>query len=145
MATDRIQTPRGTIIKLTNGTARLDWDPSFTSKWQGNYDKAQQFVDSEVLRICDPKVPLQSSMLKKSGTLGTVIGSGEVDWIAPYARYQYYGKLMVGPAPKTLTDIDLEYHSGEPQRGAFWFERMKAESGAQIIAGAKQFAGGGSV
>lgn len=139
----QIQTPRGSIIKTANGQASLVWAPGFGPGWSGRYSQAQMFVDSEILRLCDPLIPLQTSMLKKSGTLGTIIGSGEVVWIAPYARYQYYGKLMVGPAPKTVTDVDLQYHSGQAQRGAYWFERMKAASGASIIAGARRIAGGG--
>lgn len=140
---NRIQTPRGTVIKTANGQAELIWGSDFAPRWDARYERAQVFVDSEILRLCDPLIPMQSSMLKKSGTLGTIVGSGEVVWIAPYARYQYYGKLMVGPAPKTMTDVDLQYHSGEAQRGAFWFERMKAADGAAIIAGAKKIAGGG--
>ncbi len=81
-------------------------------------------------------------MLKKSGILGTVIGSGEVVWNAPYAHYHYYGKLRVGRAPKILTNIDLKHH-GAPMRGKFWFERMKADKKAQILDGARRLAVGG--
>jgi hypothetical protein len=60
---------------------------------------------------------LQSGILKKSGTLGTEIGSGEVDWIAPYARKQYYD------TPETRVY--------DPMRGSLWFERMKADHGCR--------------
>lgn len=125
---NEIKTPRGTVIQTKNGIAKLVWNEGFGSKWNGNYSRAQAFVDSEVLRKCDPYIPLQSGMLKKSGTLGTVIGSGEVDWIAPYARKQYYD------TPETRVY--------DPMRGSLWFERMKADHGAEIIAGAKAMAGG---
>lgn len=100
----------------------------------------QKFIDSEVLRLCDPLVPLDSGKLKQSGITGTVVGSGKVTYNSPYARYQYYGKLMVGKAPKTLTDIDLQYHSGDSRRGKFWFERMKSQYKDDILRGAKKIA-----
>lgn len=68
-------------------------------------------VDSEVLRYCSPLIPLRTSMLEKSGTLGTVIGSGLVRYITPYARFQYY--------------CTAESRSYNIRRGAKWFERMK--------------------
>lgn len=124
-----IQTPRGEIIETKNGTAKLTWNPNFANIVNGNYTRAQKFVDSEVLRLCSPKVPFRSGMLDKSGKLGTFIGSGEVRWIAPHARKQYYDTSMTRPY--------------DANRGAFWFERMKAVSGQQIINGAKKIAGGG--
>ena len=60
---------------------------------------------------------------------------------APHARYQYYGKVMVGRAPKRLTNKDLTYE-GAPQRGAKWFERMKAQNRNEILKGAAKIATG---
>lgn len=105
--------------------------------------RVQQFIDSEVLRLNEDYVPLDTGKLKQSGITGTVVGSGKVIYDSVYGRYQYYGKLMVGPAPKTLTNIPLQYHSGDPRRGSFWFERMKADHKAQILRGAQQIADGG--
>jgi hypothetical protein len=42
---------------------------------------------------------------------------------------------MVGRAPKKLTDTNLTFH-GAPKRGAFWFERLKADKKDQILRGA---------
>lgn len=131
----RIETPRGTVYKTKSGNIRLKWNHDFTSDWEGAFTAAQKYIDNEVLRLSDPYLPFQSGMLKKSGILGTVLGSGEVIYNAPYARYLYYGKVMVGRAPKQLTDTDLTFH-GAPMRGAFWFERMKADKKDQILRGA---------
>ena len=136
-----IETPRGRIIQTANGKAQLIWNPDFQPKWNSRYNTAQMYVDSEVLRLSDPYVPFQSGMLKISGQLGTVIGSGLVVYNAPHAKYQYYGLVMVGRAPKTLTDKPLTYH-GAPKRGKLWFERMKADHKQQILAGARRKAGG---
>ncbi|WP_317317714.1 minor capsid protein [Longibaculum muris] len=144
MAKIVVETPRGKIIqtKSKNGTivAELKWKPGFGSEYSAKYNQAQSFVDSEVLRLCDPLTPMRSKALILSGTLATDVGSGMVQYNAPYARYQYYGKLMVGPAPKKLTEIDLTYE-GAPQRGALWFERMKANDAKAILKGAGKIVG----
>lgn len=144
MAKIVVETPRGKIIqtKSKNGTivAELKWKPGFGSEYSAKYNQAQSFVDSEVLRLCDPLTPMRSKAVILSGTLATDVGSGLVQYNAPYARYHYYGKLMVGPAPKKLTEIDLTYE-GAPQRGAFWFERMKANDAKAILKGAGKIVG----
>lgn len=144
MAKIVVETPRGKIIqtKSNNGTivAELKWKPGFGSEYSAKYNQAQSFVDSEVLRLCDPLTPMRSKALILSGTLATDVGSGLVQYNAPCARYHYYGKLMVGPAPKKLTEIDLTYE-GAPQRGAFWFERMKANDAKAILKGAGKIVG----
>lgn len=124
----KISTPRGTVVqtRTANGSikAELQWNPGFSAKWNGRATSAQKYVDSEVLRLSSRYVPLRTSMLQKSGILGTEIGSGEVAWIAPYAQKQYYD-----------TADTRDY---DPKRGGHWFDRMKADHGAEIIAGANR-------
>lgn len=114
--------------------------------------KAQKFVDSECIRLMKPYTPMLMGVLEKSATLGTKIGSGKIQQIAPYARYQYYGKLMVSSVTgssyaskgekKVLTDKDLVHQkSKHPQAGSFWFERMKADHKAKILASARKITG----
>jgi hypothetical protein len=125
-----INTPTGSIHQGPNARAILVWNTNFKPKWWKRYSDAQKFVDSEVLRLCDPYTPLKTSMLIKSGTLGTVIGSGLVEWIAIYSRYQYY--LI----RKTKSETG-------PLRGSLWFQRMKEVHGRQLIVSARRIAGGG--
>lgn len=125
-----IKTPRGAVFVTPNGKAQLVWFTDFQPKWQRRFTAAQKFVDSEILRLSEPFTPLQTGMLIMSGILGTVIGSGRVSWIAPYARRQYY--MVRKPGSET-----------GPLRGPYWFERMKAAYKSQILDGAKQLAGGG--
>lgn len=106
-----------------------------------DHGRVQKFVDNEVLRLSAPYVPHLSGTLERSGKTATDIGSGEVNYNTPYARYQYYGKVMVGPAPKKVTDKNLTYHGGG-LRGSHWFERMKADHKDEILRGAAQKAGG---
>lgn len=89
---------------------------------------AQQFVDSEVLRRCDPLVPKDSGDLIRSGIFNTRIGSGRVEYKTPYARRWYY-------IPARFT--------GAPQRGNYWFERMKKNGGRDaILRGLAKLTGG---
>lgn len=124
-----IETPRGKVVLGKNGKAELKWRPRFAPKWTRRYSLAQKFVDSEILRQCEPFIPLRTGILIKSGILGTDIGSGFVKWIAPYARDQYYFGRSPGAS------------STGPLRGRFWFERMKEVLGAKIIKAAKAIAG----
>ena len=140
-----IKQPQNVIAKYgTTVMGALEWNPGFAVTHGMQFNAAQRFVDSEVLRLSEPYIPFQTSMLQKLGILGTVIGSGEAVWRGPYARYLYYGKVMVGRAPKKLTDIALTFH-GEPKRGAFWFERMKADHKNAILTGARRIATGGGI
>lgn len=90
--------------------------------------RAQQFIDSEVLRLCEPYVPRRNSDLIKSGTRSTVIGQGQVIYDTPYARRWYYEPADFNEAPK---------------RGNYWFDRMMNEGGREaILKGAAAICGG---
>lgn len=114
----RIDTPRGSIIQTGKTSCKLVWNAGFGKDKTSVFNRKQKIVDSEVLRYCSPLVPLRTSMLEKSGTLGTVIGSGEVKYITPYARFQYYQTA--------------QSRSYDSRRGAKWFERMKTAHKADI-------------
>lgn len=120
-----ITNPRGMIISSQkSGQAELSWNPNFASQRNEQFKKKQMFVDSEVLRRCRPRVPFRTGMLEKSGILGTVVGSGEVNYIAPYAAHQYYDTA--------------EVRSYDANRGAKWFERMKTAEKEDIFRGAEK-------
>lgn len=125
--TFHIETPRGSLYqsKGKNGkvTARLEWNAGFGQQYSQGFRKAQEFIDSECLRYSDPLTPRRTGYLIKSGQLGTVIGSGELNYLAPYARRQYYENAG---------------KSGG-QRGKLWFERMKAAKKETIRKGAANF------
>lgn len=89
--------------------------------------EVQKFIDTQVLEQCDPKVPFDQGILAESGVNNTTIGSGEVKYRTPYARRWYY-------MPASF--------QGAPERGNYWFERMKNEGGKdKILAGARKLAG----
>jgi len=114
------------------------------SRLTGARKRAQIWLDNEVLKDSTPFIPRLSGSLEQSGPHGTKAGSGEVIYNSPYARYQYYGKVMIGPAPKQVTDIDLVYSTqSHPAAGSFWFEKAKAICKKKWIRGVKLLGGGG--
>lgn len=143
MALHRITTPQNTSKRYKNKraevTINMEWNPRMGAKYSHKFNKAQAFVDSEVLRLCDPYIPFDSGVLKGSGVISTVIGNGEVIWNTPYAKYQYYGKLMLtedGRAyakfgeTKTVTETDLEYRNG---KSSHWFDRAMDNGGLERV------------
>ena len=119
-----IETPRGRIFLNAGGNAELKWNPLMQPRWQARFSRVQRFVDSEILRLVEPYVPLLTGMLVMSGILGTEIGSGFIKWITPYARAQYYSPRPFGSQTGAL-------------RGPFWFHRGKAVWGEPLVASAK--------
>lgn len=116
----KIDTPQGFISTYVTSagkvTARLDWNDGFKEKYTSSFDKKQAFVDNECIRRMTPETPRRTGVLIKSATLGTSIGSGEINQIAPYARRQYYE------------------HKEKNQ----WFERMKNRHKDSILKGAQK-------
>ena len=121
----KIVTPRGAIYtsKNKNGevTAKLAWNAGFAPKKKADFTRAQEFVDSECIRYMNPLAPRLTGAMIKSATLGTVIGSGEIEYLSPYARRQYY----------------------EHKDKSRWFETMKAQKKEVILKGAERIARGG--
>lgn len=118
----KIQSPRGQIstYKTKDGKiiARLDWNPQFKPNKEKAFCNAQEFVDSECIRYMNPLTPRLTGVMIKSATLGTVIGSGSIEYLTPYARRQYY----------------------EHKTKAKWFETMKASKKDVIKKGANRIA-----
>lgn len=114
--------------------AGLTWDKNFDTKAKSSFEKKQKYVDSECLRLSDPYTPMLTGTLKRSGTSGTVIGSGELKYTAPYARLQYYTNAGKGRQGTTKHNS----HNYKCTRGKLWFERMKADHKKEIMNGVKK-------
>lgn len=106
-----IVTPVNRVINFVGGSVKLCWSSTFGRTRSAMFSRKQKIVDSEVLRYCAPLVPFRTGTLIRSGTTGTVIGSGNVQYVTPYARFQYY---------RTARS-----RSYDANRGGLWFERMK--------------------
>lgn len=87
--------------------------------------RVQQHIDSKVLEHNAPKVPKDTGNLIESGTIHTQIGSGKVKYRTVYARRWYYMPAKFKEAP---------------ERGNYWFERMKQQHKQHILDGANKVA-----
>ncbi|MBQ6169789.1 MAG: capsid protein [Ruminococcus sp.] len=110
----------------------ITFDPNFKEKSKANFERTQKYIDSETLRYSDPYVPFRTGMMKKSGISGTVIGSGVIEYTAPYAKKQYY--TNAGRGKEGLNAVK----GTKGLRGAFFFERMKADHKDDILKGVKK-------
>lgn len=150
---NHVETPKGKIVtvRYKNGKTKiqLKWNDGFSTRMNRDFQNVQQYVDTTVIRYMKPYTPMRNGILYKSSILGTTIGSGEIIQVAPYARYQYYGKLMVSRITgspfalqgesKVLTEIPLKYSTfRHPLAGSHWFERMKADKKDVILRGAQR-------
>ena len=87
--------------------------------------RVQRFLTETVNRRITRYMPFRTGVLATK--LKFVSSHTEITVNGPYARYQYYGKVMVGRPPKQVTDIDLNYDKTKhPQAGPFWDRRLMA-------------------
>lgn len=100
--------------------------PKTCNRFSPKYQKAQKWLDNEVLKDSDPYVPMKTGTLAGSGIRGTVIGSGEIIYNAPYAKSCYYARNR---------NFSKAQH---PQASAQWFEKSKSAKKKQWIRGANK-------
>lgn len=105
----------------------------------GGDHRARVYLASEVKRLSDPYVPMQSGLLKNQSVIAS--DGSTLTYTQPYAHYQWYGKAMAGRAPKKYTGKDLDYHGG-PMRGSHWVERMLADKSKEIASNLEKYIGG---
>lgn len=97
--------------------------------------KAEHTVALQIRKDTSPYVPALTGSLDKR----TRVDGSKVIYPGPYARYLYYGKLMVDPetgssyAPKgttkVLTDKNLVFNKAmHAQAQSHWFLASKAEN-----------------
>ena len=112
---------------------------------------AQAFLANEIMRTSDKYVPSDSAKILKTNASVSKDADG-IEYRAPYARYHWFGKLMVDPytgkgsfydpktgmhwsRPKTqkvLTDRDMNYQ-GAPLRGPHWVTRCWIDNKNTIL------------
>lgn len=91
----------------------------------------QAFHTNNVMRRIVKYMPYRSGATIKVMIAQTNISKPYIVLDVPYAKYLYYGKVMVGRAPKKVTDISLEYTKEKnPLAGPLWDRRLVAAEGA---------------
>lgn len=120
------------MLKFNVHTSGLD---SLREKVSSASDKAAHIVAMQVRKDTSPYVPALTGSLDKR----TRVDGGEIIYPGPYARYLYFGKLMVDPATgssyaqkgstKVLTDKNMVFNKAmHGQAQSHWFEASKAEN-----------------
>lgn len=123
----KIMTPAAQTVTSGMTKATVTFRPEFGAQRTEMFARTQCVIDAAVLRYNSAYVPLRDGFYERSGTVGTVIGDGEVNYTVPYAARHYYNP---------------QYNFNEaPQRGAYHFERMKADHKDDILIAAKKEAG----
>ena len=120
----------------------------------------QRFFTNEVWRLSDDYVPFDSGMLKNNTSMN--LDGTQIIYNSPYARYQWYGMLMVDPDylvggfPLTKNGIQVGFFSrpGVPKildpngrtinnfngiRGPYWTSRMWADRQKEIEIAVQKF------
>lgn len=98
-------------------------------------EKAEHTVAVQAQKDTSPYVPALTGSLDRR----TRVNENQIIYPGPYARYLYYGKLMVDPATgsscaqkgaiKVLTDKNLVFNKAmHSQAQDHWFEASKAEN-----------------
>lgn len=92
------------------------------------FDKdLRKFTNESFYKQMEDYVPAKTTMLYRQAE----ITDKGIRFFSPYARFQYYGKLMISPTTgsswalrgekKTLTDINLKYSKEvHPLATSFW-------------------------
>lgn len=88
------------------------------SKINQRLNKAQFALDEQVIKDSNYYAPFREGYLTKSAVLHSKPGKGYITWNEPYARKLYYN-------PQYNFSKDTN-----PQAGGLWFERAKAQHGA---------------
>lgn len=97
--------------------------------------KAEHIVAQQVKKDTEPYVPALTESLNDR----TKVDGNMIIYPGPYARYLYYGKLMVDPdtgsswakkgATKVLNDRNLVFNTSvHPQAQSHWFEASRAQN-----------------
>lgn len=117
-------------------TVRVDMNAwGISAKLAKNAKVAEHAVAVQAAKDTEPFVPMLTGSLKNR----TQVKDNLIIYPGPYARYLYYGKLMVDPqtgsawarsgSTKVLTDKNLVFtQSVHPQAQSHWFEASKAQN-----------------
>ena len=153
---------------FTDGSLTIDANIDL-GRIERNIEKAQYFLDSQVMTDMVPYMPMQTgNFIQRTRAMSAAIaGSGKVVAAAPpMGRYLYMGKVMVdsetgkGPmrievspgeyifrfrkgAKLVATDRDLKFSkAANPKAQKQWFDAAKRDHGKEWVKQVKKIAGG---
>jgi hypothetical protein len=109
-------------------------------------DRTLLFMSNEARKLMQPYVPELNHILVKNVRSQVENGVGVVHYLQPYARYQWYGKLMVSSITgspwsrgesKVLTNKNLSY--SKPLASSHWEQAMKTARGDDLARAVENF------
>lgn len=100
-----------------------------TSSLEADIQKAQKYLDMQVLKDSTEYVPFEQGALRSSGH---IVQDGVIEWNTPYAHYQYIGELYLTEDGRSWASAgEVKYPTGIPlvqhAEGTTpqWFETAK--------------------
>lgn len=99
--------------------------------------RAIRFLRDDADRLMNPYIPMDNGILRRDKSYPS---NHEIKYISPYAKYQYYGKLMLAKngsswakkgEKKVLTSRNLKYHTSGT--GPKWDKMMMQRRGNELI------------
>ncbi len=150
------------LFRLPNGTiAYLEMNPVHQILKDKGLDAggdAQKFHTANVLRRIKRYMPFVSGMTYKVTVAQTDISRPYIITDTPYAKYLFYGKVMVDPklriagfmtpegwrsrknVPKVRTNRDLQYNKTKnPNAGPRWDRALSAAEGKAMAADLQRY------
>lgn len=120
---------RDVNVKVNIDTNKL------TKEYKLKQQKALKMMKSEISKDTEPQVPMRDGLLRRSVTASLRTNAPKIIWSTPYARFLYYGKVMIGRITKrswskkgetkVMTNSNLTY--SQPGTGPNWFGRTKQQ------------------
>lgn len=118
--------------KTGNVNVKVDINTqNISRKYAENSKKAIKTLKSEIAKDTEPYVPFRDGDLRRSVTESLVNDTSIIEYASVYARYLYYGKVMVGKiSRKTLankgeTKETINKNLTYSQGGSHWIEKSK--------------------
>lgn len=105
--------------------------------------RAIRFLRDDADRLMNPYIPMDNGILRRNKSYPS---NHEIKYISPYAKYQYYGKLMLAKngsswakkgEKKVLTSRNLKYHTSGT--GPKWNELMMQRNKNTLIKDVENF------
>lgn len=152
--TELFRLPEGTIAYLEmNSVSKILKDKGLDAKGD-----AQRFHTANVLKRIKRYMPFVSGMTYKVTVAQTDISRPYIITNTPYAKYLFYGKVMVDPklgiagfmtpegwrsrkdVPKVRTNRDLQYNrTKNPNAGPRWDRALSAAEGKAMAADLQRY------
>lgn len=117
-------------------------------------DKGALFLANEAKRLMDPYVPANDLVLAQKVDTYVKNRNGIVEYLSPYAHYQYAGILCVSSKTgsswsrgeyKVPTDRHLEYNKfRHPLATSEWDKAMMAARGDDLVQAYQKYINGGA-